>query len=63
MRPVAQRVANAIRLNAPQGLCFTCLAAQHHLNEHDLRAVALVLVSRLGLGLARRACDACGRVD
>ena len=59
MRPTAQRVAEAVHQNAPSAFCFTCLARQQALKEHDLRAVALVLVMRAGLRLARRPCSSC----
>jgi hypothetical protein len=62
--PLAQRVADAIRRNGSGVvLCFACLAAQEGLDEHDVRAVALVLVVRAGLSLVRRRCATCGRVD
>jgi hypothetical protein len=51
----------AIHQNSPRVLCFACLAAQQGLKEHDVRAVALVLVVRTGLQLARRACSRCRR--
>ena len=63
MSPMAQRVANAVYQNSPQVLCFTCLASQQGLNEHDVRAAALVLVTRAGLRLVQRICDACQRTD
>jgi hypothetical protein len=63
MSPVAQRVANAVYQNSPRVFCFTCLAAQQALNEHDVRAAAVVLVARAGLTLVRRVCYACGRPD
>jgi hypothetical protein len=63
MSPVAQRVADAVYHHAPHVFCFTCLAAQQALNEHDVRAAALVLVARAGLMLVRRICYACGRPD
>jgi hypothetical protein len=62
--PLAQRVADAIRRNGSGVvLCFGCLAAQQGLKEHDVRAVALVLVVRAGLQIARRRCSSCRRVD
>ena len=63
MSPVAQRIANAVYQNSPHVLCFTCLAAQEGLNEHDVRAAALVLVARAGLRLARRVCYSCRRAN
>jgi hypothetical protein len=63
MSPLAQRIANAVSQNSPNVLCFRCLAAQQGLNEHDVRAVALVLVVRAGLGLVRRVCYSCRRTD
>jgi hypothetical protein len=62
--PLAQRVADAIHRNGPGiVLCFGCLAAQQGLKEHDVRAVALVLMVRAGLRVARRRCSSCRRVD
>jgi hypothetical protein len=63
MRPFVQRVAEGVRLNAPSVLCFACLARQQGIREHDVRDVALVLVARAGLQLARRVCSTCGRED
>jgi hypothetical protein len=63
MSPVAQRLADVVYLNSPQVLCFTCLATQSGLNEHDIRAAAVVLVARAGLGLVRRMCHSCRHVD
>jgi hypothetical protein len=62
MSPLAQRVANAVYQNSPHVLCFTCLAAQQGLNEHDVRA-ALVWIARSGLTLVRRVCYSCRRMD
>jgi hypothetical protein len=61
--PLAQRIAAAVGANGARVRCFACLAAQHRLNEHDVRAVALVLVTRTGLDLVPRVCVACGRVE
>ena len=63
MSPTAQRVANAVYQNSPRALCFTCLAAQEGLNEHDVRAVSVVVVARAGLTLVQRVCHACRRTD
>jgi hypothetical protein len=63
MSPLAQRVAATVYRNSPHAICFTCLAAQHELAEHDVRAAALVLIARLGIGLVRRTCYSCRRVD
>jgi hypothetical protein len=63
MSPLAQRVAGAVYQNAPRALCFGCVAAQQGLKEHDVRGVAVVLVARAGLRLARRACTSCHRVE
>ena len=63
MSHLAQRVAHAVYQNAPHLYCFACLAAQQGLKEHDVRAVALVLVTRGGLRLLRRACASCRRID
>jgi len=61
MSPLAQRVANAVYHNSPHVLCFTCLAAQEGLEEHDVRTAALVLVTRAGLALVERVCYTCRR--
>jgi hypothetical protein len=63
MSPVARRIASAVYLWSPQLLCFTCLARQQGLSEHDVRAAALVLVARAGLTLVQAVCCSCGRVD
>ena len=63
MSPLAQLVAAAVHQNSPHVLCFTCLAAQQALNEHDIRAVALVLIARASLGLVQRVCSLCQRTD
>lgn len=61
MSPLARRIADAVHRNAPSVYCFTCLAAQQGAKEHDVRAVALVLVVREGLRLARHVCSRCHR--
>jgi hypothetical protein len=62
MSPAAERIASAVTRNGPgRALCFTCLAAQQGLQEHDVRALALVLMVRAGLHVARRVCSACRR--
>ncbi|SRR6266508_750801 len=63
MSPLAQLVAAAVYQNSPHVLCFTCLAAQQALNEHDIRAVALVLIVRASLQLVQRVCSLCQRTD
>jgi hypothetical protein len=64
MNPIAQRVAEAVYRNGPAvGLCFTCVAAQQGLKEHDVRGAALVLMICAGLRVVRRACSSCRRVD
>jgi hypothetical protein len=63
MRPLVQRVAECVCLNAPHALCFACLASQQGMREHDVRDAALVLVARAGLELARRVCNSCGHED
>ena len=63
VNPLAQRITNAVYQNSPRVYCFTCLAAQQGLNEHDVRAAALVLVTRAGLRLVRRVCFACRQRD
>jgi hypothetical protein len=62
MNATAQRVAEAVHANEPATLCFSCLAAQQRMKEHDVRDVAVVLVARAGLGLAQRPCSSCRRV-
>ena len=59
MSALAEQIAHAVHQNAPHPYCFTCLAAQQAVNEHDIRAVALVLVARAGLRLAHRVCFRC----
>jgi hypothetical protein len=63
MSPLAQRIAAAVYQNSPQVLCFTCLAAQQGLKEHDIRAAALVLITRASLQLVLRVCSSCRRTD
>ena len=63
MSPLVQRVAAAVYQNSPHVLCFTCLATQQGLNEHEVRAAALVLIARAGLRLVQRVCYACRRTD
>jgi hypothetical protein len=63
MSPLARRVAAAVYQCSPHVLCFSCLAAQQGLTEHDIRAVALVLIARAGLELARGVCSSCQRTD
>jgi hypothetical protein len=63
MNTMAQRLADTVCTNGSRPRCFTCLAAQHSLDEHEVRAVALVLICRAGLGLARRVCASCGRAE
>jgi hypothetical protein len=58
---VAQRVVEAVHAGSEQ--CFACLAEHSGLDEHDVRAVALVLVCRAGLDLAHRRCSRCGSVE
>jgi hypothetical protein len=60
---LARRIGDAVYQNSPNSLCFTCLAAQQGLSEHDARSAALVLIARAGLGLVRQPCYACGRTD
>ena len=63
MGELAQQVAALVNRNFPRVLCFTCLSAQTGLPEHDVRAVALVLITRAGLQLVRRVCSSCLRAD
>jgi hypothetical protein len=59
----ASRIGAAVYHNNPRVLCFSCLASQHGLREHDVRAAALMLITRGGLQLVARVCAACGRKD
>ena len=61
MTPLAQRIADAVYQNSPNLFCFACLAAQQGANEHDVRAVALIVITRGGLQLVRRVCSRCHR--
>ena len=63
MNAVASRVATAVYQATPRMLCFACLAKQQGLQEHDVRASALVLITRTRLQLVRHACSSCERVD
>jgi hypothetical protein len=57
--PLAERIAHAVYQNSPNSYCFACLAAQQGVKEHDVRAVALVLLVRAGLRLVPRVCSGC----
>jgi hypothetical protein len=59
MSPLAERIAHAVSQNSPHLYCFACLAMQQGVTEHDVRAVALILIVRSGLQLARRVCARC----
>ena len=59
MNPLAQRVAGVVSQSAPNVLCFSCLARQHGFREHDVRAAALVLITRAGFELSQRVCSSC----
>jgi hypothetical protein len=59
----ASRIGSAVYHNSPRVLCFSCLAKEQGLREHDVRAAALVLIMRGGLQLVERVCAACGRKD
>jgi hypothetical protein len=61
LSPLAQRIADAVHKNQPRPFCFACLAAQEGVREHDVRAVALVLIVRAGLRLVQRVCSRCQR--
>jgi hypothetical protein len=63
MNPLAQRVAGIVSQSAPDLLCFTCLAREQGLPEHDVRAAALVLITRAGFQLSQRVCSSCRRLD
>ena len=62
MRSVAHDVASLVR-KQPRGVCFGCLARAHRLPEHDVRSVAVVLITPDGLQLVRRTCSSCRRTD
>ena len=57
------RVAHAVLANLPHAYCFRCLASQLGLSEREVREAALFVVVRDGVGLDRRVCPACGRID
>jgi hypothetical protein len=61
MSPTAERVAQAV-YRSPGAVCFACLAKQQRLKEHDVRAMALVLIVRAGLHAMRQSCASCGRL-
>jgi cytochrome c5 len=61
MTPLAQRIVGAVHQNSPHPYCFACLAAQQGAKEHDVRAVALIAITRGGLQLVRRTCSRCHR--
>ena len=61
MGTLSEQVAAIVYGAYPRVLCFTCLAAHSGLREHDVRAMALVLIVRRGLELTRGVCSACGR--
>jgi cytochrome c5 len=61
MTPFAQRIVGAVYQNSPHLYCFACLAAQQGANEHDVRAVALIVIMRGGLQLVSRICSRCHR--
>ena len=61
MTALAQRIATAVHANSPDLFCFACLAAQQGAEEHDVRAVALIVIMRGGLELVRRVCSRCHR--
>ena len=60
---LADRVAHAVLANFPYAYCFRCLASQLGLSEREVREAALFVVVRDGVGLDRRVCPACGRID
>jgi hypothetical protein len=61
MTPLAQRIVGAVYQNSPHPYCFACLASQQDVNEHDVRAVALIAIMRGGLQLVSRICSRCHR--
>ncbi len=61
MTALAQRIADAVYRNSPHLYCFACLADQQEAKEHDVRAIALVVIMRGGLQLVRRVCSRCHR--
>ena len=62
MSPTAARVAQVVYRYSPSAVCFSCLAEQERLKEHDVRAMALVLIVRAGLNAVRQPCASCGRL-
>ena len=62
MRPNVQRVAQAVYRRSPGAVCFSCLAKEEGLKEHDVRAMALVLIVRAGLHAGRQSCVSCRRL-
>jgi hypothetical protein len=62
MSPTAVRVAQAVYRYSPGAVCFSCLAKQEGLQEHDVRAMALVLICRAGLHAVQRSCASCHRL-
>jgi hypothetical protein len=61
MGTLSEHVAAMVYAAYPRALCFGCLAARSGLREHDVRAMALVLIVRSGLDLALGVCASCGR--
>lgn len=61
MTPLAQRIIGAVYQNSPHLYCFACLAAQEGVKEHDVRAVALIVIMRGGLQLVSCPCSRCHR--
>jgi hypothetical protein len=63
LSPLAQRVASVVYLSSPAVVCMRCLAGHAGLREHDVRGIALVLITRARLQLVQAACDSCRRTD
>ena len=63
MNPIAGAVARAVRRNRPHALCFSCLATQQGLPEHDVRSATLILVARDDFRIVHRVCHLCGATE
>ena len=63
MNPIAEGIARTVLRNFPHTLCFSCLAVKQGIQEHDVRAAALVLIARAHFDVVTRVCDSCLRSD
>jgi hypothetical protein len=57
------RLAQAVLRKSPYPLCMTCLGIEVALSESQVRRSAQMLVLKDTLGVARRLCYHCGRMD